>query len=195
MPVTKYPDKEALRKRLLANGLRLLHDNGYKDTSVYDIVRSVKISKGVFYSLFPSKEVFVLQALLSLHDTFLAIVAKETAKKHLSVSRQYRNIVNAAVDRTDVFFLKQPEQVEVFANLGDDNRREYARSEKRFYRQVVRLFGKDPAVCDPGVLGNLIMLGFLVIHSGPHIPALFMDSLAGTVKGMIEAVANYIDTH
>jgi AcrR family transcriptional regulator len=59
------PEREVLRKRLVEAGKKLLNRVGVKGLTVDDAAREAGISKGSFYSFFPSKEDFVLSILES----------------------------------------------------------------------------------------------------------------------------------
>lgn len=59
--------REEQRSKLINNALQCFSDNGYESTSVDDIVRLTGVSKGMFYTYFPSKE-----------EMFLALVSERT---------------------------------------------------------------------------------------------------------------------
>jgi AcrR family transcriptional regulator len=56
-------EREIIRQKLLLEGERLFEAYGLRKTTVEDITRAVGISKGSFYSFYPSKEELLLQIL------------------------------------------------------------------------------------------------------------------------------------
>lgn len=57
-------EREKLKDELRRVGLQSLLANGVRKTTVDDLVRNVRIPKGTFYLLFPSKEVLLFEALI-----------------------------------------------------------------------------------------------------------------------------------
>lgn len=53
-------EKERIKARLLDAGKRLINKNGLKAIVIDDVAREAGISKGSFYSFFPSREDFIL---------------------------------------------------------------------------------------------------------------------------------------
>ena len=56
-------EKEKIKENIMLNGLKLIHEKGYTHTSITDITQAAGVSKAFFYTLFPSKEVVVTEAL------------------------------------------------------------------------------------------------------------------------------------
>jgi TetR/AcrR family transcriptional repressor of nem operon len=63
-------NKQIKRKKLLDQGVRLLMSQGYHATGVNEIVKSVQIPKGSFYSYFDSKEAFAAEAITHYIEPF-----------------------------------------------------------------------------------------------------------------------------
>ena len=64
------------RDRLIAEGARLVHRQGYNHTGIQEVVKAAGVPKGSFYFYFPSKKEFGL----ALVDHFDGIIRKVTAR-------------------------------------------------------------------------------------------------------------------
>jgi len=70
-------EKELIRAKLIAEGKRLVNRLGIKRFSVDDVVNGVGISKGSFYSFFPSREDFILSVFESWEEEYRGSLLRE----------------------------------------------------------------------------------------------------------------------
>ena len=87
-------DRERIRARLLAAGKKLINRMGFRQLVVDDVARETGISKGSFYSFFPSREDFVLSVFESWEKGYRDDLIREVA--------QTRGSARAKIER---FFL------------------------------------------------------------------------------------------
>jgi AcrR family transcriptional regulator len=72
MPKVSDAYKEERRAALLDSALHCFAEKGYAATTIDDIVRHAKVSKGAIYNYFKSKEEIFLQILENRNDTYFA---------------------------------------------------------------------------------------------------------------------------
>lgn len=78
MPRVAYSeeDRERIRAALMTEGLALMARQGVQHTTVEQIYQTVGISRTFFYSFFPSKEDFVVEALYLQQPRIIAYARK-----------------------------------------------------------------------------------------------------------------------
>ncbi|MGG3563644.1 TetR/AcrR family transcriptional regulator [Neobacillus rhizosphaerae] len=62
-----------MKRKLMETGIQLFDQNGFKSTSVQDIVQSLGVTKGTFYYYFSSKE----ELLKDIHLTYIEELVKK----------------------------------------------------------------------------------------------------------------------
>ncbi len=73
-------ERERIRSKLIATGKRLLNKVGMRLLVVDDIAREAGISKGSFYSFFPSREEFVLTVFESWEAEYRSALIREVTE-------------------------------------------------------------------------------------------------------------------
>lgn len=189
--------REKLRRQLLRNGLALFCENGYMETSVDDIVRSAGVSRGLFYTMFPSKEEFALQALQDRQEIVYEMVTYFMAQTNLPVEQRIWNIIEACIrnEKKMFSFLKLKDTYRIAAHVPQERMDVYMEVQEEFFAKIVRLMGKDPARCDPKVVANLATVFFQGISTIKGRPFLHQDVIDETVECFARAFWNYIVTH
>jgi len=77
-PVARHRDDGlAARSRIQAVALRLFRDKGFDRTTMRDVARRAKVSLGLAYHYFPSKEAFVQAYYVARQDEHAAVVGRE----------------------------------------------------------------------------------------------------------------------
>jgi TetR/AcrR family transcriptional regulator, transcriptional repressor for nem operon len=69
--------KETTRLRILAEGARIIYENGYHNTGIQEILDAAGVPKGSFYFYFKSKEDFGLQLIDFYMDDVSATLAEQ----------------------------------------------------------------------------------------------------------------------
>ncbi|MGG3470640.1 TetR/AcrR family transcriptional regulator [Neobacillus pocheonensis] len=62
-----------MKRKIMETGIQLFHQNGFKSTSVQDIVQLMGVTKGTFYYYFNSKE----ELLKDIHLSYIEEIVKE----------------------------------------------------------------------------------------------------------------------
>jgi AcrR family transcriptional regulator len=70
-------EQEQIRAKLLASGKRLINKIGMKRLTIDDLVREASISKGSFYSFYPSREDFILSVFESWEAEYRGELLRE----------------------------------------------------------------------------------------------------------------------
>jgi AcrR family transcriptional regulator len=73
-------ERERIKAKLIAAGKRLINAAGLRHLVVDDIAREVGISKGSFYSFFPSREEFILSVFESWESEYRGALIREVVK-------------------------------------------------------------------------------------------------------------------
>lgn len=84
------------REKILAEGLRVIHERGFAGASVRDIALAAQVPLGSFTNHFASKEAFGLEALDLYHEKSHALVAETLRNEALAPLER----VAAYIDRT-----------------------------------------------------------------------------------------------
>lgn len=118
-------EKEMIRKKLLACGMRYLEKKGYKNSQIEEIAKSAGIAKGTFYHFFLSKERFFYEIILSIRDKNreelhqLVYGGAELDRKSLAAYFFKRYTVNKtvyhyfSVEELNVIFRKLPDLADI----------------------------------------------------------------------------------
>ncbi|MDN3015300.1 TetR/AcrR family transcriptional regulator [Paenibacillus sp. BSR1-1] len=62
-----------MKQKIMETGIHLFHQNGFKSTSVQDIVQEMGVTKGTFYYYFSSKE----ELLKDIHLSYIEEIVKQ----------------------------------------------------------------------------------------------------------------------
>jgi AcrR family transcriptional regulator len=73
-------DRERINAKLIAVGKRLINQAGLRHLVVDDIAREAGISKGSFYSFYPSREDFILSVFESWESEYRGTLIREVAE-------------------------------------------------------------------------------------------------------------------
>ncbi len=71
--------KETTKDKILAHGARIIHQKGFKNTGIQEILHSAGVPKGSFYFYFKSKEDFGLE-LVDYYFNFFALMIESHLK-------------------------------------------------------------------------------------------------------------------
>jgi TetR/AcrR family transcriptional repressor of nem operon len=96
--------RQIKREKLLDQGVHLLISQGYHATSVNEIVTSVQIPKGSFYSYFDSKEAFAAEAITHYIEPFIQRLTEHVQKPQidgLAALKNYYAELIAEVEKGD----------------------------------------------------------------------------------------------
>ncbi len=187
-------DKRNIKKNLLKIGLTLLCEKGYKSIRVEEITQRVGVSKSLFYSLFSSKEEFVLQALIEQQSTFYELISTEMSRENYPIEERIFRFLKICFENEDkrFLYLKQKEQVDIVAHLSPESYELFQQEQRRFYRKIAMLMQAGRDNCDSELLGNITMIVLLLFNSPESIPFMFQDKILDTGRFLIQMMENYL---
>lgn len=184
-------DKERHRTFLMEKGLALIAKNGYRKTTVDDLAKLAGVSKGYFYLLFPSKEDFILDALLyQMEKEYLLL---EDAVSQNCDRQSLREIhINGFKGQSHL----NPEDMSVvIQKLKPSQWRRFKDAQFNYFKRILLLLGKDPEKCDPKLISNLAAIAFLSAGSAQELPYLFEETIQETTEIILKAIHQYIAAH
>jgi TetR/AcrR family transcriptional repressor of nem operon len=82
--------RESHKEKLLAEGLRLVHERGFGGTSIRDVVKAAGVPQGSFTNHFVSKEVFGLEVLGLYFDRVQSVIERTLRNERLSPLKRLR---------------------------------------------------------------------------------------------------------
>lgn len=190
-------DKADIRVALLKAALHLLAKNGYKRTSIQNVVDEVGVSKSLFYKMFDTKEELVMYALFEQQQAILRLLRKEMTRTGSDHERIRNFIVLCAENKGNrLFIMNIDEEREIYNHLTKEHFRLYQARQMAFYREVLLLMGKDPEICSPVVFGDLMTMMLVIGHSTPEsFPFLTDITLAETRMVQVNAICDYLESH
>ena len=180
-------EKKAHREFLLENGLRVIMENGYKHVTVDQLVQMIGASKGYFYVLFSSKEDFFLEALAWQME-------KNYKRLEQAVNNNYSPTQIASLYR-DIFknrmhFATYEDAAYIQQKISDAQWKRFQDYQERFFSRILRIFGRDPSICDPKIVSNLSAVMFLFYNS--QAKYFFTERMQETTDLLLQTFHHYI---
>ena len=184
-------EKDTQRNTLFEKGLQMIVERSYKNVTVDDLVNFIGSSKGYFYRLFESKEDFFLQA-ISWQMTKNLEVLSEAHKDGSSLeelSQLYKKLFLQAstTNYMDLFY--------IYSKVSEEQWKRFRDFEEAHYIKVVKLLGKDPAVCNPKVLSNLSTMIYLSYGMTQYAPYLFEEKNDAVLDILLATMHRYVIEH
>ena len=181
-------EKDTQRNTLFEKGLQMIVERSYKNVTVDDLVNLIGSSKGYFYRLFESKEDFFLQA-ISWQMTKNLEVLSEAHKDGSSLeelSQLYKKLFLQAstTNYMDLFY--------IYSKVSEEQWKRFRDFEEAHYIKVVKLLGKDPAVCNPKVLSNLSTMIYLSYGMTQYAPYLFEEKNDAVLDILLATMHRYV---
>lgn len=94
--------KQIKREKLLDQGVHLLMTQGYHATGVNEIVKSVQIPKGSFYSYFDSKEAFAAEAIKHYIEPFIQLLTGHMQKPQVDALTGLKNYYAELISEVEI---------------------------------------------------------------------------------------------
>ncbi|HIX29649.1 MAG TPA: TetR/AcrR family transcriptional regulator, partial [Candidatus Blautia stercoravium] len=149
-------------------GLKLVMEKGFKNITVDELAQLTGISKGYFYHLFESKEVFVLEAIAwQMEEVFEAMkFAKEKGCSNEEIRFLHRSLFKRLrfTNFEDIFHIQR--------KVGAEYWEKFRQFEIDYFTKVLLLMGRDPSHCDPRIISNLsaiVYLSYTIHEKGFYI--------------------------
>lgn len=161
-------EKEKYKSQLCDKGLKLIMQKGYKNVTVDELVQLIGVSKGYFYHLFESKEVFVLEAIAwQMEEVFEAM---KFAKEKGCSNEEIRFLHKSLFKR--LRFANFEDILHVQRKISPDYWAKFRQFEIDYFTKALLLMGRDASDCDPRVISNLsalIYLSYTMHENGLYI--------------------------
>ena len=87
--------KSSNKEKLLETGLRVIHQHGFMNASVRDIVEAAGVPQGSFTNHFSSKEEFCLQVLDSYHENALKLIRDTLRNDSVAPMKRLSDYIDA----------------------------------------------------------------------------------------------------
>ena len=195
MPRKGYTEeeRERIREELLTTAIRLIVERGLVHSSVDLLCKEVGISKTFFYSLFPSKEELVLQALRHQQPHLLSrarALAEDPALTWRQGAEQFLRDCCYGT-KSSIAVLSIEEEQEVYRCLAPENFQVFRRDQLVFFGQVLAIFGIPAGTVDPRLFGDLALSMMMVYKAIPDtMPFLFPEVAGEMVEFQIKALVD-----
>ena len=184
-------EKDTQRNTLFKKGLQMIVERGYKNVTVDELVTLIGSSKGYFYRLFESKEEFFLQAISWQMTRNLERLeaARGNGASTDELSRLYKDLFLEAstTNYMDMFY--------IYSKVSEAQWQQFRNFEEAHYIRVVKLLGKDPAICDPKVLSNLSAMIYLSYGMTQYAPYLFEEKNDAVLDILLATMHRYVTEH
>lgn len=184
-------EKDTQRNTLFKKGLQMIVERGYKNVTVDELVTLIGSSKGYFYRLFESKEEFFLQAISWQMTRNLERLeaARGNGASTDELSRLYKDLFIEAstTNYMDMFY--------IYSKVSEAQWQQFRNFEEAHYIRVVKLLGKDPAICDPEVLSNLSAMIYLSYGMTQYAPYLFEEKNDAVLDILLATMHRYVTEH
>lgn len=184
-------EKDTQRNTLFKKGLQMIVERGYKNVTVDELVTLIGSSEGYFYRLFESKEEFFLQAISWQMTRNLERLeaARGNGASTDELSRLYKDLFIEAstTNYMDMFY--------IYSKVSEAQWQQFRNFEEAHYIRVVKLLGKDPAICDPKVLSNLSAMIYLSYGMTQYAPYLFEEKNDAVLDILLATMHRYVTEH
>lgn len=87
--------KSSNKEKLLETGLRVIHQHGFMNASVRDIVKAAGVPQGSFTNHFSSKEEFCLEVLDSYHENGLKVIRDTLRNDSVAPMKRLSDYIDA----------------------------------------------------------------------------------------------------
>ncbi|PRR81836.1 TetR/AcrR family transcriptional regulator [Clostridium vincentii] len=188
-------EKEIIYRKLIEVGSLSIAKSGFKKTSIEDIAKEVGISKGAFYTFFPSKEVFFFK--------LMEVLEKEVKSEFASVFPKDRSNFKDDIVNNIYEFICSDKIVEIIdiINCGEldnimkklpDNEMEKHLNKDR--EDIVEFFEPVKDMMNLNTLDIEYIMGMvrLIFFSLIHKKQIGVSVIEKVIRTQIKSIVNYI---
>lgn len=193
MPRVAYSEeeRERIRESLMNEGLALIARQGMQHTTVEQIYQAVGISRTFFYSFFPSKEDFVVEALYLQQPRIIAYARKLMDDPGLTWREGVRQFLHTCCygERNGIVVLSIEEQQTIFRRLSSESSRLFREKQMHLFKTLLACFGIEADRARIALFTNLVLSILVVRRAIPDTLPLFVPEAADqAVEVQIEAI-------
>jgi AcrR family transcriptional regulator len=164
-------EKELVRKALIEQGRRLFEKYGLQKTTVDEIVKAARISKGAFYFFYKSKEELYFEILGVVEHEFKEEVYRSLMAPGLSHRESFKQFLQKTVDfLTTVPIYRQIDSANLqylMRKLPPEVLEKHMNSDREYFAQYLQTWinkGWMRKVSVEALNGLLLSLVYFVIH-------------------------------
>lgn len=191
-----HQEKEHIKEALLTAVLQSLAERGLIHSSIDILCKRVGISKTFFYTLFPSKEKLILQALRYQQPKLLNYAQQLMNSPDMdwkdAVSLFLQNCCYGA--KTGIAVLSIEEEQEIYRSLSQESFYSFQKNQLDFYTGLLEIFGLPKDTIDPRLFGNLALSMMMIYKGIPRsLPFLFQEVAIDMVNFQINALVSEME--
>ena len=198
MPKVAYSeeDRERIRTALITVGLDLMAKQGIQHTTVEQIYKKVGISRTFFYSFFPTKEDFVVEALYWQQPKIIEYVQKLMADPALTWREAVKQFLYACCygERNGIAVLTIEEQQLIFKRLSKESYRTFRQKQLRLFGEILENFGIKTDERGIWLFTNLSLAVIVIRRALPDtLPFLVPEAADDTVAFQINTIVDALE--
>jgi AcrR family transcriptional regulator len=189
------PEKEKIRARLMDNGRRLFEIYGIRKTNVEELTEAAGISKGAFYSFYPSKEELFMDILEEIEEEVRGELMRNAFREGQTYKEGFKAFLKTALATvTDYPFFKNltgSEYNYLVRKLPEERIKAHLLSDGAAVSQFLFTSGLGDVITvkDPILVANVLRSLFFVTM---HKAEIGEDSYEETLDLLIEMVTDYL---
>lgn len=198
MPKVAYSEaeRERIKEALLETGLELFAAQGIQHTTVEQIYTRVGISRTFFYSFFPTKEDFVVQAFYRQRPKIVEHARRIMEDPNMDwrggIRRFLQDGCYAAGNRFAVMTVE--EQQAVYRHLSAEGCRALKEKQLAFFSDILGAFGIHAEEAAAKLLWNYVLSVAIIRKAIPNtLPFLFPEAADDMVELQIDALLGYVE--
>lgn len=187
-------EREKIKEDLLQCVLKLIHEKGYIHTSVTNIAQAAGISKAYFYTLFPSKEVLITEALKKQEKAAVEKASEIARMQGIPSEEKLQRFLEwlAEVINDSFFFLTPDEAGDVSRQLSFSEREQFFVNLVRQQKKILAAFGIYMNEEDIRVFGNLIINLFMICSSRGKDYCYYDEALDDSIHQLIKGIVAFV---
>ena len=198
MPKVAYSEEERadIRKNLIAAGLDLMAKQGIQHTTIQQIYERVGISRTFFYTLFSTKEEFVVEMLYVQQPKIIAYTETLMRDPNLSWRDAVKKFLHSCCygEKNGIAVLTIEEQQLIFRRLSKDQEQIFREKQRCLFGNILESFGIKAEPERIAVFTNLCLTVLVIRRAIPDTLPLFVPEAADkTIEIQIDAIVDTLE--
>lgn len=187
-------EKEKIKEDLMICVLKLIRKKGYIHTSVTNIAQAAGTSKAFFYTLFPSKEILITEALKRQEITAVKKVQEIAAMQGAMPIEKLNLFLEwlVSVINHTFFFLTPEDMGEVNKKLSTEEREQFFANLVKQQEKILESLKISTEGLDIRVFGNMIINLFVICANRDEAVYYHQDAFDGMVSELVQGIVNYV---
>lgn len=199
MPKVAYSEaeRERIRSELLSVALELMARQGIQHTTVEQVYRAVGISRGFFYTFFPTKEDLIVETLYLQQPRILEYARRLMADPALSWREAVRRFLHSCCygEQNGIAVLTVEEQQLIFRRLSPESYRVFREKQARLFGGILECFGVRADRERISLFMNLSLAAMVLCRAIPDtLPLLVPEAADATTAFQINAIVDCLDS-